>query len=133
MLTYADVFGPAGKGGTYNPDEISEYKAHLEELDNDAAERAQEWIAYGQQMLERHVQRAKEELDKFFEAMRNVDTDITLLEAVDKQVPSPGPSFRTSKASNVLTLLQAGAKPWPCAARSLASPALICTFALVKY
>lgn len=78
--------GPAGKNGTYNPEEIAEYRQHLDVLDADAEERKMEWIKYGEQMLEKHLQSAKEELDKFFEAMKNVETDISLLEAVDKEV-----------------------------------------------
>ena len=78
--------GPAGKNGTYNPEEVAEYREHLDVLNKDAEERKKHWIEYGEKMLERHMQSAKEELDKFFEAMKNVETDIVLLEAVDKEV-----------------------------------------------
>ena len=83
---FEELGGPAGKNGNYNPEEIEEYKVHLNALDADATERSTEWVKYAEGVLERHNERAKEEIDKFYEAMKNVATDISLLEAVDKEV-----------------------------------------------
>ena len=83
---FEELGGPAGKGGTYNPEEITEYRKHLDLLDADASERTVEWIKYAEDTLERHGESAQEELNKFYEAMKNVETDISLLEAVDKEV-----------------------------------------------
>jgi hypothetical protein len=83
---FEELGGPAGKNGNYNPEEIEEYKMHLSALDADATERTNEWIKYAEGLLERHNGTAKDEIDKFYEAMKNVSTDISLLEAVDKEV-----------------------------------------------
>jgi len=85
---FEELGGPTGKGGTYNPEEITEYRKHLDALNSDASERSKEWTEYAEGVLERHKTRAKEELDSFVEAMKNVEMDITLLEAVDKEVRS---------------------------------------------
>jgi hypothetical protein len=83
---FEELGGPAGKGGTYNPEEITEYRKHLDLLDADAAERTSEWIKYGEEVLERHKKRAEEALEQFYAAKHNVETDIGMLEAVDKEV-----------------------------------------------
>jgi len=78
--------GPKGKDGTYNPEEVAAYRERLAVLDGDAEARCQAWVKYAKEMGERHVQTSGEELTAFNEAITNVEADITLLEAVDKEM-----------------------------------------------
>eukprot|EP00960_Hanusia_phi_P029724 748122-Hanusia_phi.AAC.2 len=87
-LVFEELGGPAGKGGLYNSEEVSAYRQYLDELDADAAERQLEWIKYGEELLEGHKKAAGEELEKFQSSIAHVETDIKLLESVDKEIRS---------------------------------------------
>lgn len=78
--------GGSRQDGMYNPDEVAVFKERLDELDMDVVERADVWVKHAREQAEMHDERSKEALEEFHAAIKDVETDIVLLEAVDKQV-----------------------------------------------
>mmetsp|Transcript_23577 Transcript_23577/g.59202 ORF Transcript_23577/g.59202 Transcript_23577/m.59202 type:complete len:837 (+) Transcript_23577:456-2966(+) len=85
---FEELGGPKGKDGTYNPEEVEVFKQRLDELDEDVAERGDVWVKHSREQLERHVERSKEALEEFHAAIKDVETDITILEGAEKQIRS---------------------------------------------
>lgn len=66
---FEELGGPKGKDGTYNPEEVEEYRQRLNALDEDAAARYEQWVKAADEMQASHSTRCLPPLSVCLETM----------------------------------------------------------------